>query len=204
MAEQADVKLTILEKAREHFSQHGYQGASLKDIAKDAGVASSLINYHFGDKEGLFKSCLEIFARGRLEAINRLLAEPKSRDDMRVRLELFVDEMITSILADPHGFTLLDREMNSGHELILKLFQETLLPIFMSVVQFFSQAEANGLVREGTDPIILAGLLFSMTCDNARKDFIARKFFPFSLEQPEWRKKFTNQLVSMFLNGVVK
>jgi AcrR family transcriptional regulator len=199
-----ELKASILSEARRHFSQHGFQGASLKDIAADAGVANSLINYHFKDKEGLFKACCEVFAHARMQAINRLLGEPHSRDEMRVRLELFVDEMFSSILADPYGFEMIDREMRAGNNMILDLFQGTLLQAFNNVVQFFTQAQNNGLLKDNADPVIVAALLFTATCDSARKDFMAKKFFTFSLEQPAWRKKFSSQIVNLFLNGVIK
>lgn len=198
------IKETILEKAKAHFSQHGFQGANLKDIAKDAGVANSLINYHFKDKENLYRVCCENYARGGIETIKRVLAEPKTRDEMKVRLELFVEEMMLSILKDPDGFAIIDREMRSGNAMILKLFQETMLPAYLTVVQFFVQAAENGLLKEGLDPTILAGLLFTMTCDTARKDFLSKKFLNFSLEQSDYRKRFTEHIVSMYLNGVVK
>jgi hypothetical protein len=88
--------------------------------------------------------------------------------------------------------------------MIVQLFQETLLQAFKNVVGFFNQAQVNGLLRPELDPIIVASLLFTSTCDSARKDFLAKKFFPFSLEQPEWRKKFAQHIVGLFLNGVVK
>jgi len=194
----------ILTIARKHFSQHGFQGASLKDIAHEAKVAGSLINYHFKDKAGLFKACCEAYARSRTEAIVRLLSEPKSREDLRVRIELFVEEMISSILADPHGFEMVDREMRAGNPMILELFQSTMMQAFLAVVQFFGQAQQNGLLQEGVEPMIIAGLLFTATCETARKDFLAKKFFNFSLEQPEWRKQYSQHIVNLFLNGVVK
>jgi AcrR family transcriptional regulator len=199
-----ELSSAILNSARKHFSLHGFQGASLKDIAHEAGVANSLINYHFKDKEGLFKACIEVFAHSRMEAVNRLLAEPKSRDELRVRLELFVDEMFSSILSDPYGFDMIDREMRSGNAMIFQLFQETLLQAFKNVVLFFTQAQSNGLLKADVDPVIVASLLFTSTCDSARKDFLAKKFFTFSLDQPEWRKKFSQHIVNLFLNGVVK
>jgi hypothetical protein len=52
--------------------------------------------------------------------------------------------------------------------------------------------------------MIVAGLLFTATCESARKDFLAKQFFNFSLEQPEWRRKYSQHIVNLFLNGVVK
>src|SRR5690242_6381564 len=45
----------ILDAAEHLFSRRGFYGASLRDIAKQANVQMSLVNYHFGPKEDLFR-----------------------------------------------------------------------------------------------------------------------------------------------------
>lgn len=47
-------KRRILEAALHEFAEKGYQGTSIRDIAKRAGTASGLMYYYFKDKEALF------------------------------------------------------------------------------------------------------------------------------------------------------
>ena len=47
-------KEAILNAAQHLFSLKGYEGVSVRDIASDAGVAFTLINYYFNSKEKLF------------------------------------------------------------------------------------------------------------------------------------------------------
>lgn len=49
----------IIEKATQLLSKRGFEGTSVRDIAKAAGVNVAMINYYFGSKEKLFKSLLE-------------------------------------------------------------------------------------------------------------------------------------------------
>ncbi|HTT53081.1 MAG TPA: TetR family transcriptional regulator [Streptosporangiaceae bacterium] len=44
----------LLEAALDEFSERGYAGARVADIARRAGVNKQLINYYFGSKEGLY------------------------------------------------------------------------------------------------------------------------------------------------------
>lgn len=53
------------------FARDGYQGASLEQVAQEAGVTRQYLNKLFGDKEGLYLAC---HARAR-EQLNALLAE---------------------------------------------------------------------------------------------------------------------------------
>jgi AcrR family transcriptional regulator len=45
--------------ARRHFAQHGYDGASMRDIAADAGITIATLYFHCGTKEQLLFDVLE-------------------------------------------------------------------------------------------------------------------------------------------------
>lgn len=47
-------KSEILSAAKSAFAEYGYEGATLRRIAADAGVDAALISHHFGNKENLF------------------------------------------------------------------------------------------------------------------------------------------------------
>jgi AcrR family transcriptional regulator len=57
---------SILDAGERVFALHGFDGASMRQIAAEAGVAQALLHYHFGTKEKLFEA---VFAR-RSDAIN--------------------------------------------------------------------------------------------------------------------------------------
>lgn len=46
----------ILDAAESLFAEHGYDGVTLRQIAKQAGVDVALANYHFGKKLDLFQA----------------------------------------------------------------------------------------------------------------------------------------------------
>ena len=48
----------ILDAAEALFAAHGYDGVTLRAIAKRAGVDVALANYHFGPKRELFDAVL--------------------------------------------------------------------------------------------------------------------------------------------------
>lgn len=54
----ADTRAKILDAATLLFAASDSRGASLRAIAREAGVNSALIHYHFGSREGLFKAAL--------------------------------------------------------------------------------------------------------------------------------------------------
>lgn len=72
-----DTKQRILEVARVLFSEKGFEGTSIREIAKIADVNVAAINYHFNNKENLI---LEILRTGYTESaieVRRLFEENK-------------------------------------------------------------------------------------------------------------------------------
>lgn len=50
----------ILDAAREAFAEHGFEAASLRSIARRAGVDPALVHHYFGTKDGLFAAAMEL------------------------------------------------------------------------------------------------------------------------------------------------
>ncbi|MDD3238349.1 MAG: CerR family C-terminal domain-containing protein [Candidatus Gastranaerophilales bacterium] len=52
-------KEKIINAAIKLFAKNGYAGTSIRDIAKLANSSISMVSYHFGGKEGLYRSILK-------------------------------------------------------------------------------------------------------------------------------------------------
>jgi AcrR family transcriptional regulator len=53
----------IIKAASRAFARDGYEGASIRAIVADAEVNQAAINYHFGNKEGLYRVVLQTALR---------------------------------------------------------------------------------------------------------------------------------------------
>ncbi len=49
----------ILDVAEELFSQHGFDGVSIRELAKKADINIAMISYYFGSKENLYVAVIE-------------------------------------------------------------------------------------------------------------------------------------------------
>jgi AcrR family transcriptional regulator len=66
-----DSRERILEAASELFSQRGYAGAGVDQLAARSGIAKTAIYYHFGNKEGLLAAVVERAATAWIEGIRQ-------------------------------------------------------------------------------------------------------------------------------------
>ena len=55
-----DTRQEILDAARQEFAAAGYDGATIRSIASDAGVDPALVMHYFGSKDQLFAASLEL------------------------------------------------------------------------------------------------------------------------------------------------
>lgn len=82
-------RASIAEAALRCFAKHGYEGASITDIAKTAGVSKSAIAFHFGNKEGLWRACLARRAAPMIRVMDRFIqGEVPAADLIQARMDL--------------------------------------------------------------------------------------------------------------------
>ncbi|TAM04449.1 MAG: DUF1956 domain-containing protein [Paraburkholderia sp.] len=63
-----ETRRKIIEAAIILFGQHGFEGASTREIAAHAGVNAPALQYYFENKEGLYRACAESLADESWEA----------------------------------------------------------------------------------------------------------------------------------------
>ncbi len=56
----ADTRGRILDAARAAFGEHGFDGATIRDVAARAGVDTALVHHYFGTKQRLFVAAMEV------------------------------------------------------------------------------------------------------------------------------------------------
>ncbi|KEZ78724.1 TetR/AcrR family transcriptional regulator [Salinisphaera hydrothermalis] len=88
----------ILEAAQAEFAEHGFDGATVRAIAKRAGVHASLVMQHYGTKANLFAVAVQLPWNDQNGATDHLL------DVLNVRVRELPPEtraLVRSMLTDP-------------------------------------------------------------------------------------------------------
>ncbi len=75
LAEAADTRARLIEVAARHFAEHGYRGASQREIQRELGVNPAAAHYHFGSKEALYRGVIDSFIHDVQEERLRRLKE---------------------------------------------------------------------------------------------------------------------------------
>ena len=81
----------ILQSAEVLFAEKGYQGVSVDEIARNAGVAKGLVNYHFGSKENLLVHVLSKGTSTLFAQLDSVISQKKSaREKIRAAIEIYL------------------------------------------------------------------------------------------------------------------
>jgi AcrR family transcriptional regulator len=131
-----DTRHRLLKAAQKLFSKNGFESTTVKELSDEAGVNVSLVSYHFGGKENLYRACLEQFTKERLAATQRLLQTPHSREELRVRLRMFIEEFATTHIENSQTCQMIHRECEKPDSIAEDIFKETFMKLFQTLVRF--------------------------------------------------------------------
>jgi AcrR family transcriptional regulator len=89
-----DTRTRILDAALELFSQHGFEGATLQQIADRLGFTKAALYYHFKSKDELLEALLSPAVRDLDELLDEHDQEPGGPARHRAFLEAYIDYLL--------------------------------------------------------------------------------------------------------------
>lgn len=81
----------ILVKAAQHFSQNGYAGTSMSDLAEDLGLSKAAIYHHFESKESILMNLVQSTFQDMGEFVHEVESLPASKVNPSEVLRRFAD-----------------------------------------------------------------------------------------------------------------
>jgi AcrR family transcriptional regulator len=114
-----ETRQRIVDAAVKLFGEHGFEGASTRDIATAAGVNAPALQYYFENKEGLYNACAESITQDLqaryAPAMKRANDAIKNNADVHALIDAYLYFQATtldSVLSQPHPFrALVAREL---------------------------------------------------------------------------------------------
>lgn len=91
-----ETRARIIEAAMRLFAVHGFDGASTRDIAREAGVNAPALQYYFDNKEGVYMACIEYFVERAWAALQDVVVDAET---LLARPDVTDAELIEGYLA---------------------------------------------------------------------------------------------------------
>jgi AcrR family transcriptional regulator len=129
--------LKILDKSLPLFADKGYDGVSMRDIARAVGVKAPALYNHFPDKQTLYLAVVSHAFENKLAPMTNALTSSETADN---RLKEFIKVMVGSMAADQSFRQIMQREMLDGDEQRLKFIGETMFSeLFEIAAELFKE-----------------------------------------------------------------
>ena len=156
-----ETRARILAAATDLFAARGFEGTALPAIAGVCGDRVSLIVYHFGSKEGLWRACVGAVYAAVLRHLDA--AQPEIAEAEGVtRLVLAVRAHITAAAANPAFHRLLFQEAMTDSPRLRWLVDTHQRPMSARMVALVEEAQQLGLLPADADPMHLKFLTSGM------------------------------------------
>jgi AcrR family transcriptional regulator len=94
-----ETRRELIESAARTFARRGFQGASLEEVAREAGYSTGAIYWHFKGKDDLFLAVFEAYANARAAEITAI--REAAEGDFAARERAFADNWMERAAAEP-------------------------------------------------------------------------------------------------------
>jgi AcrR family transcriptional regulator len=139
----------ILFAAEQVFAKRGFKGATTREVAEKAGIASSLIFYYFKNKVALYEAVFQNF----FEQLEELMQQNLSLDlDRLGKLKQFLFTFTDFASGHRNLMRLLMREIIDNGRIVQKVAQEYFKPLYEIGVDFLREGQREALFKE-VDPL---------------------------------------------------
>ncbi|MEM8812646.1 MAG: TetR family transcriptional regulator [Pseudomonadota bacterium] len=176
-------RMQILDAAEELFAANGFDGTSVRDVARLAGLQLAAIGYHFGPKDELFDAVVhrraEIMSASRREALADLIATNNERpipieDLIRAYVVPFIDSASHGDRGWRNYAALMGRLANStlGTEVIGRHYDATA----RDYLEEFRRSLPDIAERELVDGFTyMVAAMLALCADTGRAERLSRK-----------------------------
>lgn len=141
----------LLQSASKLFAKLGLDKTSTRDIAEESKVNISMISYHFGGKEGLYKQVITEFAEGiqknSSEILRPFIGREVTKESFLEEMKMIIDHMIKTRIENPEISVLLAREKIEGLPISRDVHEKIFYPLVQNFLKLFSVAQKNKIIH---------------------------------------------------------
>jgi len=159
----------VFDSAATQFAKGGFDGVSVDDIARDAGVNKAMIYYHFADKLALYRAVLAD-GLSRMGATVNTIAT--STDAPAIKLDQFIDAFVRMTETRPWMPALMLREIAEGAPRLDAGTMAHMRVVITSFASILKQGQESGAFRR-IHPILAYESVIGPIIINAARERVA-------------------------------
>jgi len=157
MALNTETEKKIISSAEKLFFQKGKAGTSMQDIADDAGINRTLLNYYFRSKDQLFEA---VFKNAMSTVVPNVAAMLQSDMNFEEYVPALIETIIDAMLENPQIPIFVLQELSSNPDRIPELMKEMGIDPVIAIGKMKVEIKEGRM--DGMDPRQLFISIFSL------------------------------------------
>jgi AcrR family transcriptional regulator len=186
----------ILARGLAAFAELGYEGASVRELARRLGVSHNFINDRYGSKGQFWRAVVDRALTAQVARLGAALSVPGG--DALERLRHLVHTFHQASVAEPDLARILQYESIQGGERLEYVFQHYLVPVRDAVAPLVRQLVEQGRVRAFPLDVMVYAVV-AMNSVNAEVPFVSLLGDTFEADP----RAFARMLGDILLDGLV-
>lgn len=202
-----DKHIQIIETSEQLFSKNGYDGTTVRDIAKEAGVNIAMISYYFGSKEKLMEAVFN-HRMGNIKLRVESLLKNDSLSPIQ-KMEMLIDEHIERVMGH-QGFykVMLCEQVINKNPTIINLLIDIKKKNAGVINELIKDGQKKGVFKKKIDVVLLlstmVGTVIQMLVSQAYyRDYNNLKDMPDVEFQELLKKKLSVHVKNLFKSILV-
>jgi AcrR family transcriptional regulator len=188
-------RTALLDAGRRLFARRGYDGTSVRDIAREASANLGAVTYHFGSKRGLYEAVLK---EGLTPVVDSVGEAAHGEGTPMERLEAVIEVFFAYMLTHPELPRLLLQEVTAGKQPpaeIVKILRRNL----SYIGSILADGWKDGSIRSG-HPVLTSISVVSQPVYLSVMSPMLREVGGFDLAKPDLRR-FATEHVKAFVRA---
>lgn len=194
----------ILDAAAKIFSESGFEGARMDEIAKQANINKAMIYYHIGDKKALYAQVLHDIIGNAAEHFMGNLDENQPPEQ---KLKYYINAVTRTMDQNPLIAPIMMREQASGGKNLPEMIARDFALIIGTLTNIFEEGIKQGVFIKTTSFIIhsmvIGGIMFYQSTYPVRSGYTA---FPETVKKlgDNVSGDFSSEIEKLILKAVIK
>lgn len=199
---EATARETLMAVALREFADHGFEGASTLEIARQAGITQPMINYHFGSKAGLWEAAFGRVMQEADKLFSDFDTEMKGAEG-RSQLVIALRRVLLFNTRHPEFGRLMAREGIRPGPRTRWMIRTHLHQHFEALTQMFERGVEEGWMR----PLPVMHVIFFLigaAAHLAAVPALAEELYGVDVKDPTVQREQADAFVDMMLHGLLK
>jgi TetR/AcrR family transcriptional regulator len=199
---EATARETLMAVALREFADHGFEGASTLEIARQAGITQPMINYHFGSKAGLWEAAFGCVMQEADKLFSDFETEMKGADG-RSQLVIALRRILLFNTRHPEFGRLMAREGIRPGPRTRWMIRTHLRQHFEALAQMFERGVEEGWMR----PLPVMHVIFFLigaAAHLAAVPALAEELYGVDVKDSAVQSEQADAFVEMMLHGLLK